>query len=93
MKLLLLILSVVFMTIGNINDTTLKDICDWAEDVTISTYDSAEMYKEFLHQEDLKDKPNKAEQEKFVKAWESFENDIVKWAKIYHYLDCSRFYK
>ena len=21
------------------------------------------------------------------------ENDIVKWAKIYHYLDCSRFYK
>ena len=91
MKILLLIIPVILSFHGNVYAATLKDVCNWAEDMTVSTYDSAEMYKEFLHQEDLKEKPNKKNQEKFLKAWESFENDIAKWAKVYHYLDCSRF--
>ena len=93
MKKLILILAVIFISSGNAIATTLKDVCDWAEDITISTYDSAEMFKEFLYQEDMKEKPNKEKQQRFVESWESYQNDIAKWAKVYHYLDCSRFEK
>ena len=90
MKILITILLALFIS-SNANAKSLEEVCEWAEKLTIKSYTTAQMYKEAYYNEVNKDEPNKRREDSLGKNWTQSQNDIAKWAKTYHYLDCSDF--
>tara|TARA_R110002012_G_scaffold321492_2_gene549545 strand:- start:394 stop:672 length:279 start_codon:yes stop_codon:yes gene_type:complete len=90
MKILITILLALFLS-STANANSLEEVCEWAEKLTIKSYTNAQTLKEAYYNEFTKDEPNKSREDRLGKSWTRAQNDIAKWAKTYHYLDCSDF--
>jgi len=91
MKIIITILLTLFISSQAYARNTLEDVCAWAEEKTILAYSSSKSYEDLYFKEVNKDQPNETRVEALGKRWDTQQNEIAEWAKVYHYLDCSDF--
>ncbi len=87
MKKLILVLAIIFVSCGNTNaNTEIDDVCKWAETKVVKSMIDANIYKGYYE-----GTVNSDDADSHLKKQKENESRIEKYAKVYHYLDCSRF--
>ena len=94
MKKLILVLAIIFVSCGNANaiNTEIDDVCKWAETKVVKSMIDANIYKGYYEGiRKSKNKEFRKDADNYLKGQKENESRIEKYAKVYHYLDCSRF--
>ena len=87
MKKLILVLAIIFVSCGNANaNTEIDDVCKWTETKVVKSMIDANIYKGYYE-----GTVNSDDADNYLKGQKENESRIEKYAKVYHYLDCSRF--
>ena len=93
MKYISIILMSLFL-VGNANaiNTEIDDVCKWAETKVVKSMIDANIYKGYYEgMLKSKHKEFRDDADNYLKGQKENESRIEKYAKVYHYLDCSRF--